>query len=73
MAQTDCPCTPECPKRSAICHAQCVTYHEWVAALRAKKHNAWAARSGQRDAAQRHNDMYAARQRREHMNGRRKV
>jgi len=27
------PCY-KCPRRSLICHAQCETYHKWVARLR---------------------------------------
>ena len=32
----DCPCH-NCPRRSAICHAQCPDYPAWVAELKAER------------------------------------
>lgn len=64
------PCR-DCDRRSAICHAQCVEYHEWAAALRAEKAKAWAEASGHRELAERAHDVSAKRKRKEHMNGRR--
>lgn len=48
----DCPCIA-CPRRTAICHAQCVEYHTWAAALRARKFAARDKYQGERDANRR--------------------
>lgn len=33
MARRDSPCL-KCPRRTAICHAQCKEYHDWAAEVR---------------------------------------
>ena len=67
------PTTPcyGCHDRSAICHAQCTKYQDWLAEIRAIKDNVRAERIGDRLANERLMDVSAKRQRRNHMQGRR--
>ena len=62
----DCPCMA-CPRRSEICHAQCMDYHKWVAALRLRKFAAHEKRQGEIEARHRFADACIAQRRRRNM------
>lgn len=63
MYNDDCPCMA-CPRRSAICHAQCKEYHDWAAALRARKFVAHDRHSGEIEARCRYADACIAQRKR---------
>lgn len=63
MYNDDCPCMA-CPRRSAICHAQCVEYHTWAAALRARKFAAHEKHQGDLEARRRFADSCIAQRKR---------
>lgn len=57
------PCL-DCPKRSQICHAQCVEYNDWAKVRHAKRSGAYAQRQLTMDAEMRLIDSRIAKRRR---------
>lgn len=66
LDRKDCPCMA-CPRRSEICHAQCMEYHKWAAELRARKFAAHDKRQGELEARHRFADACIAQRRRRNM------
>lgn len=66
MRRDDSPCRV-CTNRSAICHAQCVAYHEWATARRKKLDDAIARGKGNRDANERLIDSRVKNRRRKNL------